>query len=345
MADVTGAKRQFRRDILRFVGESARPTVRSDILTTREDKTMKHVSLKKLAGMTAAAALALSSTAALADTADSALVQGGKLNLRQDPTLAAKVLGQFPTGTLVEIVESGDEWHKVEVGGQSGYMMAKFLNTAEKQQTAIVRTNTGIGLNLREEPDTNGTIITSVKNGGEVVVLQKGINWSRVSVGTHEGFMATQYLHFGNAPTQQPAEGKIALVNNPRDTQVLNLREQASLDAKVLSYYRNGAKVTILKAGTTWHKVQTQDGKIGYMMAKYLKITNDTAAVQPFQAKVINVNGGSYVNFRKGASLSASIIDRIDVGTSVTVTEHGTDWCKVTIDGVEGYMSTWFLRW
>ena len=306
---------------------------------------MKHISLKKLAGMTAAAALALSSTAALADTADSALVQGGRLNLRQTPSLAAKVLGQFPTGTMVEIIESGDEWHKVEVEGKTGFMMAKFLNTAEKQQTAVVRTNTGIGLNLREEPSTEGTIITSIKNGSEVVVLQKGTNWSRVSVGTHEGFMSTQYLHFGNAPVQQPATGKIAVVNNPRDTQVLNLRQNASLDAKVLDYYRNGVKVTILKAGSTWHKVQVEDGKVGYMMAKYLKVTNDTTSVQPFQAKVINVNGGSYVNFRKGASLSASIIDRIDVGTSVTVIEHGTDWCKVVIDGVEGYMSTWFLKW
>ena len=80
---------------------------------------MKHISLKKLAGMTAAAALALSSTAALADTADSALVQGGRLNLRQTPSLAAKVLGQFPTGTMVEIIESGDEWHKVEVEGKT----------------------------------------------------------------------------------------------------------------------------------------------------------------------------------------------------------------------------------
>ena len=306
---------------------------------------MKHMSLKKLAGMTAAAALALGSVSAMAETADSALVQGGKLNLRETPSLSAKVLGQFPTGTLVEIVESGDEWHKVEVNGKAGYMMAQFLNTAEKQQTATVRTNSGIGLNLREEPDANGAIITSVKNGGEVVVLQKGSNWSRVSVGTQEGFMSTQYLNFGNTPAQQPATGKIAVVNNPRDTQVLNLRQSASLDAKVLDYYRNGVKVTILSAGTTWHKVQVEDGKVGYMMAKYLKVTDENAAVQPFQAKVINVNGGSYVNFRKGASLSAGIIDRIDVGTSVTVVEHGTDWCKVTIDGVDGYMSTWFLKW
>ena len=156
--------------------------------------------------------------------------------------------------------------------------------------------------------------------------------------------MSTKYLHFGNQPTTIPT-GKVAVVNNPRDTQVLNLRQTASLDAKVLDYYRNGVKVTILKAGDTWHKVQVEDGKIGYMMAKYLKVTDESAILKPFQAKVINVNGGSYVNFRKAGSLSAGIIDRIDVGSTVTVIEHGTDWCKVVIDGVEGYMSTWFLKW
>ena len=305
---------------------------------------MKHMSMKKLAGLTAAAVLALTSAGAMAETAGSALVRGGKLNLRETPSLAAKVLGQFPTGTLVEIVEQGDEWHKVEVDGQAGYMMAKFLNTAEGETAATVRTNTGIGLNVREEPDMKSAILTSVKNGGAVTVLQKGSNWCRVSVDGVEGFMSAKYLRFGTQSTQ-PSTGKVAVVSNPKDTQVLNLRQSASLDARVLDYYRNGVKVTILKAGDTWHKVQVEDGKIGYMMAKFLKITGDSAQVQPFQAKVINVNGGSYVNFRKAASLSAGIISRVDVGTAVTVIEHGADWCKVDVDGVEGYMSTWFLRW
>ena len=306
---------------------------------------MKHINLKKLAGLSAAAALTLTATAALADTADSALVHGGKLNLRQTPSLSAKVLGQFPTGTLVEIVEAGEEWHKVEVNGQAGYMMARFLNTAETETTATVRTNTGIGLNLREEPDTEGTIITSVKNGETVTVLQKGADWCRVSVNGQEGFMSARYLRFASPSAGSALNGKIALVNNPKDTQVLNLRQSASLEAKVLDYYRNGVEVTILSAGSTWHKVQVEDGKIGYMMAKFLKVTDEEGAVQPFQAKVVNVNGGSYVNFRSGASLSAKIIDRIDVNATVTVIEHGADWCKVVIDGVEGYMSTWFLSW
>ena len=318
---------------------------------------MKYESLKKLAGVTAAAAMALSSATALAATSDSALVQGGSLNLRETASLTSKVLGQYPTGTLVEINEAGDEWCKVSVNGKTGYMMTKYLNRGNSSLSATVKTNTGIGLNLREQPSLSGAIITSVKNGGSVTVLQKGISWSRVSSSDQVGFVATQYLTFAGGSTgggtttpstpstpSTPATGKVAVVNNPRDTQVLNLRREASLNAAVLGYYRNGAKVTILQSGSTWCKVQVQDGKIGYMMTKYLKMTDESAPVQHYLATVFNANGGKIVNFRSGPSLSAKIIRTIPVGTVVTVTQHGADWCKVTVDDTVGYISTWFLK-
>ena len=239
----------------------------------------------------------------------------------------------------------GEEWHKVLVNGQSGFMMAKYLNTNESSTKATIRTNTGIGLNLREEPRLSGTIITSFKPGTQVTVLQKGSIWSRVAVDGKEGFMATAYLNFGAQKEEKPsASGHIALVSNPRDTQVLNLRKEASLDATVLGQYRNGVRVTILEEGKTWHKVQVEDGKLGFMMAKFLEITDEKAEMAPFTMKLFNINGGSIVNFRKGPGLDKTIIDKIPVGTEVTVIEHGTDWCKVEIDGVEGYISTWFLK-
>ncbi|MBQ2951930.1 MAG: SH3 domain-containing protein [Clostridia bacterium] len=301
---------------------------------------MKHNSLKKLASLTAAAALALTTTGALA-ASDSALVKGGALNLRETPSIASKVLGQFPTGTLVEVTGYHGDWYEVEVNGLSGYMMSRFLTGDLSQQTATVRTNSGIGLNVREEPGMDGAIITSVKNGSTVTVTQKGSNWCRVAVDGVEGFMATQYLSFSGSSA---VTGTKAIVTNPRDTQVLNLRQQPSLDAKVLSYYRNGAVVTVLERGQEWHKVQTADGRIGYMMAQYLTLTGEQNPVQPMQATLINVNGGSYVNFRKGASLRSGVIARLPVGSEITVLEHGTDWCKVVVDGVEGYVSTWFMR-
>lgn len=309
---------------------------------------MKYTSRKKLLGLTAAAVMTLAPLSSLADTAVSALVTGGSLNLRETASLSAKVLGQYPTGTLVEIVEKGDEWHKVSVNGKDGYMMSKYLSTATTSQTATVRTNTGIGLNVREEPSLHGTIITSVKNGGTVTVLQKGATWCRVSVDGKEGFMATQYLSFGGSGSSGSGtvvSGKVAVVNNPKATQVLNLRQSPSLNAKVLAYYRNGAKVTILQDSGSWYKVQTEDGKLGYMMKQYLRVTDETTQVKPFTATTMNVNGGKIVNMRAGASLKASILRTVPVGTKVTVKEHTTDWCKVEVDGQEGYISTWFLKW
>lgn len=305
---------------------------------------MKYETMKRLAGMTTAAALALTPIASLAETAQSALVKGGALNLREQASLDAKVLGQYPTGTLVQITESGSEWHKVSVNGKTGYMMARYLSNATNETTATVRTNTGIGLNLREEPSLYGTILTSAKNGSEVKVLQRGTTWCRAVVDGKEGFMATQYLRFGASQSSSSWVGKTAVVRNPRDTQVLNLRETASLDARVLAYYRNGVKVTVLGEGGDWVKVQVEDGRIGYMMRKFLRVTNESATLKPYTAYAMNVNGGRYVNLRKGPSLSAGIISTVPVGNAVTVIEHGTDWCKVQVDGKEGYMSTWFLK-
>lgn len=315
----------------------------SSMESKRRQQSMNKKNLTRVAGLSAAAMLALSGMA-MAETTESALVKGGALNLRETASLDAKVLGQYPTGTLVEIIKAGSEWHRVSVNGKTGYMLAKYLNSADSAISATVRTNTGTGLNLREQPNMNGTIIMAIKNGQSVSVLQKSSPWSRVKVGNREGYVATKYLNFGSSSGS--VSGTAAVVHNPKSTQVLNLRREPNLDAQVLAYYHNGTKVTILgNVDSKWVKVQVQDGKIGYMMKQYLKVSGGAGEVKPFTAKLWNVNGGSYVNFRKGASLNAEVLARVPVGTEVKVLEHGTDWCKVEVDGKTGYISTWFMKW
>ena len=70
---------------------------------------------KRIASALLAVSLAAAPTAVLAN--EYATVKGGGLNLRQTPSLEAKVLGQYWTGTWVEVLEKGDTWHKVKVGG------------------------------------------------------------------------------------------------------------------------------------------------------------------------------------------------------------------------------------
>ena len=78
-----------------------------------------------------------------------AAVKGGGLNLRQTASLDAKVLGQYGTGTWIEVLSKGETWSKVKVAGKEGYMMTKYLNFGATGNTLYVRTNTGVGLNLR----------------------------------------------------------------------------------------------------------------------------------------------------------------------------------------------------
>ena len=58
----------------------------------------------------------------------------------------------------------------------------------------------------------------------------------------------------------------------------LNLRQTASLDAKVLGQYPTGTWVTIHEQGDTWSRV-TVNGKSGYMMTKYLAFGEDADKV------------------------------------------------------------------
>ena len=205
-----------------------------------------------------------------------ATVKGGGLNLRQTASLDAKVLGQYGTGTCVEVLSKGDTWSKVKVAGKEGYMMTKYLNfgssASASASTLYVRTNTGIGLNLREAPNTCAKIITSFPVGTAVTVLQKAGGWYKVKVGGLVGYMSAAYLSAEKAPSYtKPLEA-------------------------------------------------------------------------PVQAVLKNINGGCVVNFRVYPGMKTKVIKAYPVGTKVTVLEKGENWCKVEIEGRQGYVSTYMLK-
>lgn len=267
------------------------------------------------------------------------VITAGTLNLRAEASTESSILGKYGWGTEVEVLGFDGNWAYVAVGGQKGYMYAQYLGSeGAASYTSYVKTNSR-GLNLRQSP--NGTILGSYPRGTAVTVLSAADGWSKVTVNSKTGYMASQWLS-----SSKPSSGSstavtgTAIVNNPLDTQVLFLRSEPSTASQSMGYYRNGKSVTLLAKLDGWYKVSV-DGKTGYMMAKYLKVTDKIASGK---ATVYNPNGNSYVNFRSSASLNASVIRTIPVGTKIDVLSKGTDWTKAEIDGVTGYISTWFLK-
>ena len=208
----------------------------------------------------------------LAQAEEYATVQGGGLNLREKADLNARVLGQYWTGTWVEIVEKGEEWCKVKVAGKDGYMMSKFLKAAEADRKMYVRTNTGIGLNLRKGPGTQTAIITSFPIDTEVTVLEKGKGWYKVKVGCYEGYMASAYLSASKAPAYtKPLDAPVtATMKNINGGKVVNFRLYPGMKTKIIQAYPVGTQVKVLEKGELWCKVEIE-GKIGYVSTYMLK--------------------------------------------------------------------------
>lgn len=200
-----------------------------------------------------------------------ATVKGGGLNLRQTASLEAKVLGQYWTGTWVEILETGDTWCKVNVNGKTGYMMTKYLNTGVSGTTYYVRTNTGIGLNLREGPSTSSAIITSFPIGTAVTVTKKGTGWNLVNVGSQSGYMSSRYLSATKAPEYtQKVTPYTAVLKNINGGSIVNFRLYPGMNTKVLKTLPVGTEVTVTEKGENWSKVKLADGSEGYVSTYFL---------------------------------------------------------------------------
>lgn len=125
----------------------------------------------------------------------------------------------------------------------------------------------------------------------------------------------------------------------------LRLRDGASTDAKTVSAYYTGTKVTILGGSGQWYHVLTPDGKTGYMHSGYLTITGSITGGQIAEntAAAVKSANGKPVRLRSGPSVQHSIIASYAVGTPLTVLTTGDTWCQVRINGRTGYMMREFI--
>ncbi len=120
------------------------------------------------------------------------------LNLREDPTTSAKVIGRYMNGTRVTILAQGTEWCRVQVDktGLIGYMMTKFLKlyNLPSTPTATVSHPLRSFVNLRKSTSMNAGVLVRVPHGKKVTVVIPGDDWYKVKYDGMSGYMVEYFL-------------------------------------------------------------------------------------------------------------------------------------------------------
>jgi uncharacterized protein YgiM (DUF1202 family) len=198
-------------------------------------------------------------------------------------------------------------------------------------------------VNVRSEPSTDASVVTVVYNSSNVEVLEHNpAGWSRVQVGSHTGFIRSDFLKFpvgSTAPTFRTTDG-------------VNVRASGSVDSKIIDKVVAGTSVELLEHNPAgWSKVRV-NSNTGFIRSDFLTRGGGTSQ---------NSGGGSstssgdviatlkttgLVNFRTSASSSNSsnMITTLAANTSVDVLENRSDgWSRVRHNGTDGFIKTEFI--
>lgn len=283
-----------------------------------------------------------------------ATVVGGGLNMREAPTMRARVIRQLPTGTSVTVLDASDAtWTQIQSGGVIGYVMTSFLSIGagtsgpippSSSANATVRTVNGGNLNLRVRGSSSAAVIASYPSGTRVRVLAYGDYWCHVRVGSVEGYMSTRFLSFdsgsGGSGTGSAATGNAfrAVVNNPGGSQYLNLRQEPSVDSRSLGQYYNGTTVAVYGVGKEWHRVSV-GGVSGYMSAQFVSFIDSGATPN----KTVR-NSGSFVNLRSGPGYQHGVLKQVQDGAAATVLIPYPAWSQVMVRDGGGYLTGYMLN-
>lgn len=137
---------------------------------------------------------------------------GDTLRIRQNANTSSKQLGTIPdkksfTSDLVvkgQNISGCDLWVKATYNGITGYVSGKYLTPTPiitelkeepvKGATYKVVTNSGVGLRIRNKPNTSGVQVGLIPNGTKVTVFSTSNGWSYLEYKGIKGYSSATYL-------------------------------------------------------------------------------------------------------------------------------------------------------
>ena len=131
-------------------------------------------------------------------------VVDGNLNVRENPSTSAAIVGKMTNHTACEILEEVDGWYHITSGEVEGYVSSEFIVTGIgakligmeiAYEKAIVLAD---ALNVRAQASEAADIVTQVAEGEELEVIEELDGWVKCALNTDEVYVKAEYVEVTN---------------------------------------------------------------------------------------------------------------------------------------------------
>lgn len=241
-----------------------------------------------------------SSTAVSGGGFNAWIMNKANVNLRSNPRENAPVIAQYAPYTQVYVISLGKTWSNVQVDGNTGWMMTKFLTASEPAPTVTPNPDPGSGsgsstytayvvsgnkkqVHVRKGNSTNYSVIFNVPYGAPVLVLKHDKKWDYIQYNGRKGYIDNGFLQLskpadaGDIPTEDPsvtATPPQPFSPYPATVNIndLNFHKQKgdwSSNVDGVGRLQQGDQVTVLAIEGGWAKVE-YNGFKGWVHRQYI---------------------------------------------------------------------------
>lgn len=127
------------------------------------------------------------------------------------------------------------------------------------------------GLNVRSSASTSSSIVTTIRNGDIVVILEKtNSTWYKINFKGTVGYLAARYLKDVLTAENFSATGTIC-GNGVR------MRSTPSTSGNIIDTYSTGDTLAVIGINNGWYKLN-DGGKVGYIRSDLVEIVSESAS-------------------------------------------------------------------
>ncbi|MCA1063526.1 SH3 domain-containing protein [Rossellomorea aquimaris] len=274
------------------------------------------------------------------------------LRVRTGPDTSEEVVTVLNSGDHVTVREAEGDWLFVKWDNGSGWVHRQYVTEGSsgssptkkrKNEQGIITDNS---LNVRTSPSLQSQVLGVLNKGDQVEVTGSVSGWYEITFGSDKAWVSEKYVEFSPSSTEEPASPSSSDLIGIITVHSLNVRDQTSLNGRVVGKVSKGEKYPILQEENNWYQIKLSDGKKGWVAGWYVQKTVTASAhegeTSSQKEKVTILYNGT--NIRSEANTQARVIGRGSSGDVFQVISKDGDWYEINLaDGTRGFVAGWVV--